>query len=84
MAPHSDTTKRLHFHFSLSCMGGGNSNPLQCPCLENPRGRGAWWAALCGVAQSRARLSDAAAAAGAQARLVSHGSHPADPLWLKA
>ena len=33
----SDTTERLHFHFSLSCMGEGNGNPLQCPCLENPR-----------------------------------------------
>ena len=40
-----DTTERLHFHFSLSCIGEGNSNPLQCSCLENPRGGGAWWAA---------------------------------------
>ena len=68
-----DTTERLHFHFSLSCIGEGNGNPLQCSCLENPRlpcpwdspgkntgvgclenprdGR-AWWAAICGVAQS--------------------------------
>ena len=38
----SDTTERLHFHFSLSCIGEGNGNPLQCSCLENPRdGRGA-------------------------------------------
>ena len=36
----SDTTKRLHFHFSLSCIGGGNGNPLQCSCLENPRDGG--------------------------------------------
>ena len=49
----SDTTERLHFHFSLSCIGEGNGNPLQCSCLENPRGRGAWWAAVYGVAQSR-------------------------------
>ena len=52
----SDTTERLHFHFSLSCIGGGNGNPLQCSCLENPRDRGAWWAAVYGVAQSRTRL----------------------------
>ena len=43
----SDTTERLHFHFSLSCIGEGNGNPLQCSCLENPRD---------GVAQSRTRL----------------------------
>ena len=50
------TTERLHFHFSLSCIGEGNGNPLQCSCLENPRDRGAWWAALYGVAQSRTQL----------------------------
>ena len=49
----SDTTERLHFHFSL---GEGNGNPLQCSCLENPRDGGAWWAAIYGVAQSRTRL----------------------------
>ena len=52
----SDTTKRLHFHFSLSCTGEGNGNPLQCSCLENPRDLGAWRAAIYGVAQSRTRL----------------------------
>ena len=52
----SDTTERLHFHFSLSCIGGGNGNPLQCSCLENPRDGGAWWAAIYGVAQSRTLL----------------------------
>ena len=46
----SDTTERLHFHFSLSCIGEGNGNPLQCSCLENPRDGGAWWAAVYGVA----------------------------------
>ena len=51
-----DTTERLHFHFSLSCIGEGNGNPLQCSCLENPRNGGAWWAVVYGVAQSRARL----------------------------
>ena len=52
----SDTTERLHFHFSLSCIGEGNGNPLHCSCLENPREGGAWWAAVYGVAQSRTRL----------------------------
>ena len=52
----SDTTERLHFHFSLSCIGEGNGNPLQCPCLENPRDGGAWWVAVYGVTQSRTRL----------------------------
>ena len=47
-----DTTERLHSHFSLSCIGEGNGNPLQCSCLENPRDGGAWWAAVYGVAQS--------------------------------
>ena len=49
-------TERLHFHFSLSCIGEGNGNPLQCSCLENPGYGGAWWAAVSGVAQSRTRL----------------------------
>ena len=52
----SDTTERLHFHFSLSCIGEGHGNPLQCSCLENPRDGGAWWAAVYGVAQSRTWL----------------------------
>ena len=51
-----DTTEQLHFDFSLSCIGEGNGNPLQCSCLENPRDRGAWWAAVYGVSQSRTRL----------------------------
>ena len=46
----SDTTERFHFHFSLSCIGEGNGNPLQCSCLENPRDGGVWWAAVYGVA----------------------------------
>ena len=53
----SDTTERLHFHFSLSCIGEGNGNPLQCSCLENLRDGGAWWVAVYGVAQSRTRLT---------------------------
>ena len=51
-----DTTERLHFHFSLSCIGEGNGNPLQYSCLENPRDGGACWAAVYGVAQSRTWL----------------------------
>ena len=50
----SDTTERLHFHFSLSCIGEGNSKPLQCSCLENPKDGGDWWAA--GIAQNWTRL----------------------------
>ena len=49
-------TERLHFHFSLSCIGEGNGNPLQCSCLENPKDGGAWWAAVYGVAQSWTRM----------------------------
>ena len=52
----SDMTERLPFHFSLSCIGEGNGNPLLCSCLGNPRDGGAWWAAVYGVAQSRTRL----------------------------
>ena len=52
----SDMTERLHFHFSLSCIGERDGSPLQCSCLENPRDRGAWWAFTYGVAQSRTRL----------------------------
>ena len=52
----SDTTERLHFHFSLSCVGEGNGNPLQCSCLENPRDGEAWWAAVYGAAQSQTQL----------------------------
>ena len=49
-------TERLHFHFSLSCIGERNGNPLQYSCLENPRDGGALRAAVYGVAQSRTRL----------------------------
>ena len=48
----SDMTKRLYFHFSFSCIGEGNGNPLQCSCLENPRDGEAWWADVYGVAQT--------------------------------
>ena len=52
----SDTTEQLHFHFSLSCIGEGDDNLLQCSCLENLRDEQAWWAAAYGVAQSWTRL----------------------------
>ena len=59
----SDTTERLHFHLSLSCIGEGNGNPLQCSCLENPRDGGAWWAAVYGSHRVGHDWSDLAAAA---------------------
>ena len=52
----SDRAEQLHFHFSLSRIGEGNGNPLQCSCLENPRDGRAWWAAILGVAQSQTKL----------------------------
>ena len=52
----SDTNEQLPFHFSLSCTGEGNGNPLQCFCLEIQRDGGAWWAAVYGVAQGRTQL----------------------------
>ena len=58
----SDTTEQLHFHFSLSCIGEGNGNPLQCSCLENPRDGGAWWAAVYGSHRVGHDWSDLAAA----------------------
>ena len=54
----SDVTEQLHFHFSLSCIGEGNGNPLQYSCLENPMDGRAWWAAVHGVAKSQTRLRD--------------------------
>ena len=69
----SDTTEQLHFHFSLSCIGEGNGNPLQCSCLENPRDGGAWWAAIYGVAQSHTRLKRLSSSSSNQ---VLSGKHP--------
>ena len=65
-------TERLDFHFSLSCIGEGNGNPLQCSCLENPRDWGAWWAAVYGVTQSRTQLK----------QLSSSNTHKGLPRWL--
>ena len=78
----SDTTEWLRFHFSLSCIGEGNGNPLQCSCLENSRDGGAWWAAVHGVAQSRTRLKWLSSSS---SRLYddSHSDRWGDiPLWL--
>ena len=66
VARSQDMTECLHFRFSLSHIGEGNSNPLQCSCLEDPMDRGAWWAAVYGVAESRTRLSTR--------RTVTHGA----------
>ena len=67
----SDMTERLHFHFSLSCIGEGNGNPLQCSCLENPRDGGSWWAAVYGVAWSRTRLKRLSSSSSSRSFIVS-------------
>ena len=77
----SDTTERLHFHFSLSCNGEGNGNPLQCSCLENPRDGRAWWAAVYGVAQSRTRLKWLSSTAAAE--LQKQSEHEVISSWVK-
>ena len=69
-------TERLHFHFSLSCLGEGNGNPLQCSCLENPRDGGAWWAAVYGVAQSWTRLKRFGSKSHQVCSQASRGSRP--------
>ena len=68
----SDTTERLHFHFSLSCIGEGNGNPLQYSCLENPRDGGSWWAAVYGVAQSQTQLKQLSSSSSVQSEKRSH------------
>ena len=71
----SDTTERPHFHFSLSCTGEENGNPLQCSCLENPRDRGAWWAAVYGVTQSWTRLKQLSSSSSLIAYCLAHGRY---------
>jgi len=66
------TTERLHFHFLLSYIGEGNGNPLQCSCLENPRDREAWWAALFGVEQSRTQLKRLSSSSSNSCEVISH------------
>ena len=68
----SDMTERLPFHFSLSCVGEGNGNPLQCSCLENPRDGGAWWAAVYGVAQSWTRLTQLSGSSSSSIPVIDH------------
>ena len=72
--------ERLHFHFSLSCIGEGNGNPLQCSCLENPRDGEAWWAAVYGVAQSRTRLKQLSSSSSSSSS--SHQGFPG-PQWSR-
>ena len=69
-------TERLHFHFSLSCIGEGNGNPLQCSCLENPRDGGAWWVALSGVAQSQTRLKRLSSSSSSSSSLAKGNGNP--------
>ena len=76
-------TEQLHFHFSLSCIGEGNGNPLQCSCLENPRGGEAWWAAVYGVAQSQKQLSSSSSNSSIVIRMLVRGSIPEDKLWIE-
>ena len=80
----SGTTEWLHFHFSLSCIGEGNGNPLQCSCLENPRDGGALWAAVYGVAQSRTRLKQLSSSsnAGYLGSIPGLGRSPEEGNWL--
>ena len=80
----SGTTERLHFHFSLSCIGEGNGNPLQGSCLENPRDGGAWWAAVYGVAQSQTRLKrlSSSSSAGYLGSIPGLGRSPEEGNWL--
>ena len=77
-----DTTERLHFHFSLWCIGEGNGNPLQCSCLENPRDGGAWWAAVYGVAQRRTRLKRLSSSSSSTLILFIHTVENV-PFWQK-
>ena len=74
-----DTIERLHFHFSLSCIGEGNGNPLQNSCLENPRDGGAWWAAISGVTQSRTRLKRLSSSSSSSSRCFCPSKEPGLP-----
>ena len=77
----SDSTERLHFHFSLSCIGEGNGNPLQCSCLENSRNGGARWASISGVAQSWTRLKQLGSSSSSFVQ-VSEAKEQSRPLTL--
>ena len=75
----SDMTEQLHFHFSLSHFGQGNGNPLQCPCLENPRDGGTLWAAVYGVSQSRTRLKWLSSSSRPKINLLYPNGYPINP-----
>ena len=77
----SDTTERFQFHFSLSCIGEGNGNPLKCSRLENPMDGGAWWAAVYGVAPSQTRLKRLSSSSSSRETLV-HFHLPTFTLYL--
>ena len=85
----SDRTEWLHFHFSLSYIGEGNGNPLQCSCVENPRDGRAWWAAIYGVAQSQTQLKWLSSSSSSRWRSLPHPLRPPKmlivkvSLWLK-
>ena len=68
----SDMTEWLHFQFSFSCIGEGNGIPLQCSCLENPRDRGAWWAAVYELSQSWTRLKRLSSSSRSSSYFVMH------------
>ena len=74
-----DTTERLHFDFSLSYIGEGNGNQLQCSCLENPRDSRAWWAAVYGVAQSRTRLKRLSSSSSSSSSSAQKGFRAQEP-----
>ena len=78
----SDTTERLHFHFSLSCIGEGNGNPLQCSCLENSRDGRAWWAAVFGVTQSQTWLKQLSSSSSSLLRIRHDWSDLAAAAWI--
>ena len=61
--------------------GDGNGNPLQCSCLENPRDRGAWWAAICGVTQSQTRLKRLSSSSSSSSKLAKCQVFPYVGLW---
>ena len=82
VAKSQDTTEQLHLHFSLSCIGEGNGNPLQCSCLENPRDGGAWWAAIYGVAQSRTRLKLLSSSSSLRILSSFHRAHTLTPFCI--
>ena len=78
-----DRIERLRFHFSLSCIGEGNGNPLQCSCLENPRDGRAWWAAIYGVAQSQTWLKRLSSNNSSRWRSLPHPLRPPKMLTVK-